>query len=178
MKVLAIDPSGSFKHGSGTTGWCIVEKENKKIIELGNIKAKDYKTREDYFNAHKRLFDYEFDILVIENFILYQSTASSLFNQELETSELIGLICGVAQEHHKKIVRQKAAVVKPILKKNSILLSLINQKTKQIELRTSAKDRVQWYLIKEKPIRLSNHIMDSIRHAFYYLNTEEKNVPN
>lgn len=172
MIVLAIDPSGSFKHGSGTTGWCVIEMETNRIISLGNIKAKDFKTREEYFNQHKTILkSHTFDVLVIENFILYQSTASSLFNQELETSELIGFICGMAEELSKKIVRQNAQVIKTVLKKNNILLSLANQKGEQLELRSNKADRVQWYYNQK---RISNHIVDSLRHGFYYINQEKK----
>jgi Holliday junction resolvasome RuvABC endonuclease subunit len=173
MRVLAFDPSGSFNHGSGTTGWCVVEVETNHIVGLGNIKAKDFKTREEYFKKHKDIMkQYIYDILVIENFILYESTASSLLNQELETSELIGFICGVANERNKKVVRQNAQAVKSVLKKNSILLSVANQKENQIELRSNKLDRVQWYFDK---VRISNHIVDSLRHAFYYINQEKKN---
>ena len=30
MKILALDPSGNFKEGKGTTGWCLLD-ENCKI---------------------------------------------------------------------------------------------------------------------------------------------------
>jgi hypothetical protein len=173
MRVLAIDPSGSFKHGSGTSGWCVVDKETGKIIGLGNIKAKDFETREKYFNKHKQIAQlYIHDVLVIENFILYQSTASSLFNQELETSELIGFICGFEEEKGKKVIRQKAQLIKTVLKKNNILLELVNQTEEKLTFKTSKSDRVQWYF---EGVRISNHIVDAIRHAYYYLNQEKKN---
>jgi hypothetical protein len=173
MRVLAIDPSGSFKHGSGTSGWCVVDDKTGKIVGLGNIKAKNYESREKYFNAHKSLINmYTHDILVIENFILYQSTASSLYNQELETSELIGVICSLEEEQGKKIVRQKAQQIKSVLKKNKVLLALVNQTEEKLTFKTTKLDRVQWFF---EDVRVSNHIVDAIRHAYYYLNQEKKN---
>ncbi|NCU41499.1 MAG: hypothetical protein EOM19_02105 [Candidatus Moranbacteria bacterium] len=172
MIVLAIDPSGSFKYGSGTSGWCVVDGETKEIVALGNIKAKDFKTREEYFDDHKRIATkYKHDVLVIENFILYKNTASSMFNQELETSELIGVICDFEKEKKRKIVRQNAQQIKTILKKNHILLSIINEREKRLTFRTGKKDRVQWFF-EEK--RISNHIVDAIRHAFYYITKQNQ----
>lgn len=172
MRILAIDPSGSFKHGSGTSGWCVVDDETGKIIGLGNIKAKEFDTREQYFSKHKSIAKlYIHDILVIENFILYQSTASSLFNQELETSELIGVICDFEEERGKKIVRQKAQQIKSVLKKNNVLLGLVNKTEDRLTFKTTKADRVQWFF---EGVRISNHIVDAIRHAYYYLNQENK----
>ena len=42
MKILSIDPSGSYNYGQGTTGWCLINSENHELLKYGNIKAKDY----------------------------------------------------------------------------------------------------------------------------------------
>lgn len=172
MLILAFDPSGSFKYGSGTSGWCFVNSSNNQIIDLGNIKAKKYKTRKEYFEEHINILKkWSIDVLVVENFILYKSSANSMLNQELETSELIGYICGVAEEMNIKIVRQNAQVIKTILKKNNVLQDIINKINKQIEFKTKKTDRVQWYF---RGTRISNHIVDALRHAYFYITKEKQ----
>ena len=32
--VLALDPSGAYKEGLGTTGWCLLDQQTKKIVKL------------------------------------------------------------------------------------------------------------------------------------------------
>lgn len=172
MKILALDPSGSFKYGSGTTGWTVMETENFVIEKLGSIKAKNYSTREMYFAEHIRLLKEEnVDVVVIEDFILYKSTASTMVNQELETSELIGYIEGKANELGIKVVRQTAQSIKTILKRRNVLLSIINSFKYQIQFKTSKSDREQWYY---KNTRISTHILDSIRHAILFANNQRR----
>lgn len=171
MIILAVDPSGSYKYGSGTTGWCAVTSSGM-ILLTGNIKAKDYKTKAEYIKAHDELFnEINPDILVIENFILYQGTASTLYNQELETSELIGYMCGKAEDRKIKVVRQNAQLIKTALYKPNILLNVVNQNFNQLVLKKTKIDRQQW-IFENK--RISNHMVDSIRHAFYYITRENQ----
>ena len=171
MIILALDPSGSYKYGSGTTGWCVVRSETKGLILTGNIKAKNFDSKEDYVKEHVALFNIKPDVLVIENFILYRGTAPSLYNQELETSELIGYVCGKAEERGIEVVRQNAQLIKTALYKHKILLNIVNQEREQLIFKKTKKDRTQWFF-EDK--RISNHIVDSIRHAFYYVTREEQ----
>ena len=174
MKIIAFDPSGSFKYGSGTSGWCIMEDTNFEIIKLGNIKAKDYETKELYFKAHIDLLEKEkLSVLVIENFILYKGTASSMVNKELETSELIGYIVGKATELNMKVYRQNSQEIKTVLKKSNIILNILNHSKEQIVFKKTKKDRQQWYY-QEK--RISNHIIDAIRHAVLYSNKIQRGM--
>ena len=170
MIILAVDPSGSFNYGSGTTGWCLVDKEKEKIIRLGAIKAKDFDKKDDYINKHKELLEFQFDTLVIENFILYPSSASSFYHQELETSEIVGIIESLAKSLGKEVVRQRAVDIKTALKKPNILMRLVNRKQKQLTAEVIA-GRTYWTFENK---RVSNHIVDSIRHAFYYINKKRK----
>ena len=172
MIILAMDPSGSYKYGSGTTGWCMVSTLTREILELDNIKAKHFKTKEEYIKAHDDILELiKPETLVIENFILYQGTAATLYNQELETSELIGYICGKAKERGINIVRQNAQLIKTKMYKPHILLNIVNQKKEQLVLKTTKKDRQQWIFNGK---RISNHMVDSIRHAFYYITRENQ----
>ena len=49
MKILAIDPSGNFTEGKGTTGWSLLD-ENMKILACGQILANNYKCKEAYWD--------------------------------------------------------------------------------------------------------------------------------
>lgn len=166
MIILAIDPSGSFKHGSGTTGWSIIDSESLKIISLGSIKAKNFETREEYFNTHADLLkNREYDLIILEAFVLYESSAKTMINQELETSELIGLIKYLADIYEKEIVTQRAVEISTITKKPNILLSTINETFEQISIKTNKRKAKSYYFYERL---LSSHILDSIRHTVYY----------
>jgi hypothetical protein len=94
MKHIAIDPSGNFKEGQGTTGICIsIDGEAK---ELKEIKASDYRTVDQYWMAHVTLLQREFpDHVTIEGYKLYNhkgKSASMQANSELETPQLIGIL--------------------------------------------------------------------------------------
>lgn len=168
-KLLAIDPSGSFNSGNGVTGYSVFELETKKIIEVGNIKAKNFNHKDDYFYQHLNLISsINPTKIIIEAFVLYKDTASSFFHQELETSELIGEITGYARVSGITLIKQRAREIKGPLYKPNVLLKAIDN---QIEHKKTKADRNQWYF---KGIRISNHIVDSIRHAAYYFNKEKK----
>lgn len=172
MIILVFDPSGSFKYGSGTTGWCIMNTKNFEIFQIGNIKAKNYETREAYFKAHIDVLRSEnLDALVIEDFILYKSTASTMVNQELETSELIGYLNGKANEMLLPVYRQNAQQIKTVLKRRNVLLSIVNSFMYQLEFKTNKLDREQWYY---KGVRISSHMVDAIRHGVLFSNNLKK----
>ena len=50
--IIALDPSGNFEEGKGTTGCCLFSAEKKDIISTWNIRASKYKSKEEYWNAH------------------------------------------------------------------------------------------------------------------------------
>lgn len=160
--ILSLDPSGSFNYGSGITGFSIFE--NKNLKSTGNIKAKDFITKENYLEAHLKLIEKENpSTIIIESFVLYQEAAASFFNKELETSELIGAIVGYAKTKNINVVKQRALDIKGALTKPHVLLEIID--SNDLIYKTTATDRQQWYF---KGTRISNHIVDSIRHAAYY----------
>ena len=95
MKVLAIDPSGNYgREGMGTTGWCLME--DGEIMELGEIKASDFKDELRYWMEHDKLIiDSEPDHVVIEGYKLYNhkgKEAKLQSNSELQTPQLIGIL--------------------------------------------------------------------------------------
>lgn len=91
MLVLAIDPSGSYYEGKGTTGWAIFESETRTLLDYGSIRAADYATVNEYYQAVSNLIKPKMKI-VIEEFLLYASKAKQQINSKMETSKLIGYL--------------------------------------------------------------------------------------
>ena len=55
--VLALDPSGAFKEGLGTTGWCLFDQHTDKIVKFGFIYAGNFATQFKYWDEHIQLID-------------------------------------------------------------------------------------------------------------------------
>lgn len=94
MKHIAFDPSGNFKEGRGTTGFTI--SIDGEPIKLGEIKASDYDSADQYWMAHVTLIQQEMpDHVTVEGYKLYNHAgkeASMQANSELETPQLIGVL--------------------------------------------------------------------------------------
>ena len=95
--IIALDPSGNFEEGKGTTGWCLFSASKKDIIMTWTLKASDFKTKEDYWNAHltninKFTTMYKNSIIVMEDFALNPKRALQQSYSKMETSKLIGII--------------------------------------------------------------------------------------
>ena len=96
--VLALDPSGAFHEGKGKTGWCVLNKESKEILDIGTVSAEDYPTDMQYFAANIDLIHffknrYNADLrMVMEDYVLYGAQAQSQTNSHMETCQLIGAI--------------------------------------------------------------------------------------
>jgi hypothetical protein len=92
MKVIALDPSGNFKEGKGTTGICIMEDGVPK--RLDHVEAKDFKTTMDYWDFIITVLIIEKpDHIVMEGYRLYNHkgmSAKTQANSDLETPQLIG----------------------------------------------------------------------------------------
>lgn len=155
--VLAIDPSGSYLEGQGTTGWCLYDLKTKQIAKFGSISASDYPCQFQYWDAHIALIDslsgFRPD-LVIEDYLLYSNRASSQINSRLETPQLIGIIKYEAYKRGLFIYIQTAMQVKTRWN-NDILVhkNLLNKKGRN-------------YAIGN--VVVSDHIQDSVRHAIHY----------
>ena len=95
-QILALDPSGNFKEGKGTTGFCLLNTRTKTVTTW-DIKAADYKSTEAYWTAitncvadmqqHNKSI-----VVVIEDYMLYESKAQNQINSLLETPRLIGIL--------------------------------------------------------------------------------------
>lgn len=161
--ILAIDPSGNFQEGKGTTGWAVLEQSSMKITNAGNLYAKKYNTKELYWQAHLKLIETYHKkyknklIVVIEDYILYESKAQNQINSRMETSKLIGVIQHYCWQFNIPYVMQLANEVKKrwsdeILHYKKIL---VYSKTKEV-------------LPNRKGVLIDRHCKDAIRHAVHF----------
>jgi hypothetical protein len=94
VKIIALDPSGNFKEGKGTTGICVME--DGVVTDLTVLKASDFDLAEEYWAAHEDYIQREWpDHLVFEGYKLYNhkgKEAKMQANSELETPQLVGIL--------------------------------------------------------------------------------------
>lgn len=160
MKYLIIDPSGSFKEGKGQSGWVILKDD--QIESFGQLRAKDYNTREEYWKAHADLCDKDgFDQVVIEEFRLYSTKAKAQINSEMETSKLIGYLEMHLWGTKKKLTTQLAVQAKRRF--NDKILEKKGYITKDSSGRSFING-----------VNVSGHIVDALRHGMFFLLKERK----
>ena len=160
MLILAMDPSGSFIEGKGTTGYSLWYAGEYAPITVGELAAKDYATQQDYWNAHINLINViKPDILVIEDYLLYADKAKQQIGSKMETSQMLGIIKYECSKKNRKIIMQKAVEVKTRFN-DDILTNL--------EILECVNNR--YYISTRSGRRLitSRHIRDSIRHYMLY----------
>ena len=171
--ILGIDPSGNYSEGKGTTGWCLLDSESGKIAKFGAIKAKDYASQYEYWDAHLKLIDslagYQPEI-IIEDYQLYAHRATDQINSKLETPRLIGIIEYECWMRSIPLYKELATVAKtrwnePILEHKGYL------KKKGLKWCISQKDG-------KELIEVPDHIRDALKHAVhrYTFRKEETNV--
>lgn len=168
--ILAIDPSGNWEEGKGTTGTCLFFTNPKRVGILKDISAEHYTTKEAYWQAHcdyitAILQEYPSTIVVIEDFTLDPRRAMQQSHSKMETPKLIGILQLHCQRNNIPYKMQRAVEVKnrwadPILEfKHYIVI----------------KRNKMCYLPNEtKP--MSRHCKDAIRHAVHFAtfyNTED-----
>lgn len=154
MKVLAIDPSGNFNEGKGVTGWALMDTKHN-IIACGQIRAKEFNTRNDYWNSVINLItQLNPKYLVVEDFLLYASKASAQINSRFETVKLIGVI-EYLFTNKLDIHLQRAVDVKNRWK-DSILVA--NEYISQVNNRYYSSG-----------VLTSDHMRDAIRHAVHFI---------
>jgi hypothetical protein len=187
--ILGIDPSGNFNEGKGTTGWCLLIPGTNKIIKTGDIKAKDFDSANEYWQAHvdliknfnkSKFFLSEYNDLdaeepinktlygpgitvSMEDYLLYSNKSRTQVNSKFETIQLIGII-----KHNCWL--------------NNIKLKMRN--AGQVKKRWSNKIlRHKEYIVKysnghatyiNPSEQINRHILDSIRHAVHYDVLESK----
>ena len=160
MRFIAMDPSGNFLEGKGQTGWIIIN--NAQIESFGQIRAKDYNTREEYWKAHTDLIEEKgLTSIVVEDFRLYKNKAHSQTNSEMETSKLIGYLEMYSYNHHINLNKQMASQAKSRFKDKILLYKGYVTKDSNGRLYING-------------VNVSRHIVDALRHALFHILLEEK----
>lgn len=164
--VLAIDPSGNFYEGKGTTGLCLFNANKHRIVDTKSITAKNYDTWFAYWKAVvdsiTNVFNkYKSVIVVIEDYTLYATKAASQINSKMETPKLIGVLEYYCKTKNIQTVLQPAHMVKNRWA-NEILthcgyIKLLNKRI---------------CTANNKPV--DRHAIDAIRHAVHYATFKNK----
>lgn len=161
--ILALDPSGNFEEGKGTTGWVLMNYK-EKLIASGAISANDYRTKDEYYDAILDLIDKNNNkykdggfILVMEEYVLYRDKATTQTNSKMETCRLLGVL-----QHHCWLCKipysmQLAASVKHRWSNELLLREQILYKDRDGLHHTETK---YWMNVP--------HILDAFRHALHY----------
>lgn len=168
---IGIDPSGAFREGKGTTGYCVLDNRCNKILEVGTVAAKDFKTDHEYWNAHIMLLrtllrKYSSSVAVsIEDYILYKNHAMAQVNSQLETVQLLGIIKHFCfQNAIDYYIRPAVAVKKRWSDDILVYKGVITKLNKHYVLPSNPKKA------------LCDHERDSIRHAVHFNTFENKEV--
>lgn len=160
--ILALDPSGSFYEGKGTTGYCIYDTRTHKFINCGSLFAKNYQCAEAYWNAVLRLIQhtksiYPKTIVVCEDYLLYANKLKDQINSRMETSKLIGCIQHTCFIKNIPYYMQTASEVKKRWS-NEIL-----------EYKQFIVKKGRGYIPTSGDITTyTHHTLDAIRHAIHY----------
>lgn len=157
--ILALDPSGSFYEGKGTTGWCLFDTMLMQPIRTGALYATDYTCMEEFWEAHIKLLE-SFAMpymLVIEDYLLYGNKVDSQINSRMETPKLIGVLQHHCWLTHQSYYMQTASEVKTRWT-DEILVH------KGILVRTG-----RCFALSVNPKEVINrHCKDAVRHATHY----------
>lgn len=157
--VLALDPSGNWVEGKGTTGVCLYDNHKKQYSTL-SLHAKDYACQEAYWDAHIFMLQEHLNkygnklVVVVEDYILYAQKANNQINSYLETPRLIGVLQWFCYTKQIPCYLEPASAVKNRWN-NSVL------EHKNIIVKTK-----QGFTLNDKPI--NRHCLDAIRHATHY----------
>lgn len=159
--ILAIDPSGNFEEGKGTTGTCIFDCIKNCIYTLHDIHANSYDTKEDYWQAHVNyiqavLNKFPNTIVVIEDFALDPRRAMQQSHSKMETPKLIGILQLYCQQNNIPYKMQR-----PVEVKTRWADDILEYK-KYIE----KKNRMYYLPNASRP--MSRHCKDAIRHAVHF----------
>ena len=163
--ILALDPSGAYEEGKGTTGWVLMSGVGK-VMRIGEIDAVEYSCPEEYWGAHIALLDEMKDkyadriLTVIEDFVLYPDKSAAQSYSKLETSRLIGILQMHCYEIYLPYVFQRAVEIKTrwdndVLARQGLIKMLGPRKGFAIPRRDG------WE-------KINKHMLDAYRHGLHY----------
>lgn len=161
MILLAIDPSGNFNEGKGTTGWALLT-DQKEILSCGQVLAKNYSNKFEYWETVLNLITHlQVDIVVIEDFLLYETKSKSQINSRFETPKLIGLLEYHCNKNCIKYTLQRAVDVKKRWTDDILTTKGYIQKVNN-----------RYYA---GGVLTSDHMRDAIRHGIHYITFKMEN---
>ena len=159
--ILALDPSGSYNEGKGTTGWCILNAQDMTITKSHYIQAAGRPCAEHYWDAHLALIQKYADkygdnfVVVIEDYLLYANKAMSQTNSHFETSRLIGLLQWYCWKNQIPLEFQTASQVK------------VRWNDEILVFKKFIKKKGNGYTLPDGT-ELNRHCKDAIRHAAHF----------
>lgn len=159
--ILAIDPSGNFEEGKGTTGTCVFSCIENKITALKDISAKNYINKESYWQAHieylKEVTEtFSNTLIVIEDFTLDPRRAMQQSHSKMETPKLIGILQLYCRQNNIPYKMQRAVEVK-----NRWADHILEYKGYIVK-----RNRMYYLPLAKYP--MSRHCKDAIRHAVHF----------
>lgn len=162
--LIAIDPSGNFTEGRGTTGIGVFL--DGKLTYTEAISATEFANMESYWTAHtQQLLDavrafWNFDAEVVcESYRLQRTKAMSQSGSSLETPQLIGYLRMFCWEMEIPFTLQDPAIKTRFNDDVLVNTGVVEKKGRS-------------YFRNGKPITL--HERDAIRHGLYYLRYGKK----
>ena len=160
--ILALDPSGSFYEGKGTTGYCVYNAQAHTFINCGSLFAKNYRCAEEYWHAVLQLILYTQKlypnlIVVCEDYLLYANKLKDQINSRMETSKLIGCIQHTCFWNDIPYYMQTASEVKKRWSNNILEYKGYIVKKGRGYVPTSGDASTY-----------THHSLDAIRHAVHY----------
>lgn len=160
-KILALDPSGNFTEGKGTTGWALLN-ETGTPIACGQIRAVMFETKTAYWNAVVSLVtQLQPDYLIIEDFLLYADKSQVQIHSRFETVKLIGILEYIFTDKIP-IILQRAVDVKNRWNDNILV-------TKGYIERTNGRYYAAGVIAPD-------HIRDAIRHGEHFITFKMRKV--
>lgn len=159
--ILAIDPSGNFEEGKGTTGTCVFDCTNNCVQTTKDIHANKFNSKEEYWQAHLNYIAqvhkvYPELIVIIEDFTLDPRRAMQQSHSKMETPKVIGILQLYCQQNNIPYKMQRAVEIK-----NRWADKILEFKQYIIK-----QNRMYYLPNTSKPI--SRHSKDAIRHAVHY----------
>lgn len=107
---------------------------NYELEEAGDIRADKFDTKLEYWAAHSKLVNLAYDIIIIEDYRLYNHAGASASMQsysQMETPRLIGVLEYLAWLHNRKVIFQMANQMKAFDEEVLIKRNLLRKQGKR-----------------------------------------------
>lgn len=157
MKIIAIDPSGSFNEGKGKTGIAFNRSECDKVT-FASIEAKNYRSRHQYWKSIiDVILDMHPDVVIIETFVIRSN--GFLIGKMPETPMLIGALVWALENNGINYVFQSPSQAKTRFKD-----AYLGKYIENYEIKDTARGKL--YFLNGK--LTNDHIRDAIKHLLYY----------